>query len=146
MRNPVNRAPRPRSESPSWERRKQRLVQVYVYDQAIDRPTYDRELTTLDEALTFANLELRDAELGDMDLEAAMGFTRCLLTSTSKLWEVASAPRKRILQTLVFPEGVTFDGKGLGTPATSFIFSLLGAETRDYEELVEPKGVEPSTS
>jgi len=128
------------------ERRKQRLVQAYVYDQAIDRPTYDRELTTLDEALTFANLELRDAELEDMDLEASLGYARSLLTSTSKVWGVASAPRKRLLQTLVFPEGVTFDGKGLGTPATSFIFSLLGAESCDQEVLVEPKGVEPSTS
>ena len=128
------------------ERRKQRLVQAYVYDQAIDRPTYDRELTTLDEALTFANLELRDAELEDLDLEAALGFARSLLTSTSKIWEVASAPRKRLLQTLIFPEGVTFDGKGLGTPVTAFIFSLLGAETCDLEEMVEPKGVEPSTS
>lgn len=128
------------------ERRKQRLVQAYVYDQAIDRPTYDRELTTLDEALTFANLELRDAELEDLDLEAALGFARSLLTSTSKIWEVASAPRKRLLQTLIFPEGVTFGGKGLGTPVTAFIFNLLGAETYELEDLVEPKGVEPSTS
>jgi hypothetical protein len=79
------------------ERRKQRLVQAYVYDQA-------------------------------------------------KVWKVASAPRKRLLQALIFPEGVTFDGKGLGTPATSFIFSLLGGESCDVENLVEPKGVEPSTS
>lgn len=127
------------------ERRKQRLVQAYVYDQAIDRPTYDRELTTLDEALTFANLELRDAELEDLDLEASLGYARCLLTSTSKVWGVASAPRKRLLQTLVFPEGVTFDGKGLGTPATSIVFSLLGAETCNLEDLVEQKGFEPST-
>ena len=128
------------------ERRKQRLAQAYVYDQAIDRPTYDRELTTLDEALTFANLELRDAELEDLDLEAALGFARSLLTSTSKIWGVASAPRKRLLQTLIFPEGVTFDGKELGTPATAFIFNLLGAEPCDVKDLVEPKGVEPSTS
>jgi site-specific DNA recombinase len=128
------------------ERRKQRLVQAYVYDQAIDRRTYDQEFATLDESLTFANLELRDAQLEDLDLEAALGFARSLLTNTSKLWEVASAPRKRSLQTLIFPEGVTFDGEGLGTPTTAFIFSLLGAETYDLEVLVEPKGVEPSTS
>ncbi len=128
------------------ERRKQRLVQAYVYDQAIDRPTYDRELTTLDEALTFASLELRDAQLEDLDLEAALGYARSLLSNTSKVWEAASAPRKRSLQTLIFPEGITFDGKGLGTPATTFIFSLLDAGICDLEEMVEPKGIEPSTS
>jgi site-specific DNA recombinase len=128
------------------ERRKQRLVQAYVYDQAIDRPIYDREVTTLDEALTFASLELRDAELEDLDLEATLGFSRSLLTSTSEIWTVASAPRKRTLQPLIFPEGVTFDGKGLGTPATAFVYSLLGSESCGEKDLVEPKGIEPLTS
>ena len=41
------------------ERRKQRLVQAYVYDQAIDRPTYDKELAALDESLTLANWNSR---------------------------------------------------------------------------------------
>ena len=90
-------------------------------------------------------MELRDAELEDLDLEAALGYARSLLTSTSKIWEVASAARKGSLQTLIFPEGVTFDGKGLGTPITAFVFSLLGAELCDKEELVEQKGFEPST-
>jgi hypothetical protein len=36
-------------------------------------------------------------------------------------WEVAGAPGKRRLQTLIFPEGVTFDGNGLGTPVIAFI-------------------------
>lgn len=128
------------------ERRKQKLVHAYIYDQAIDRPTYDRELATLDESLTFASLELRDAQIEDLDLEASLGFGRSLLTNTSKLWTLASAPRKRRLQTLIFPEGITFDGKELGTPVTAFIYSLLGAEGRDEVNLVEPKGVEPSTS
>ena len=99
--------------------------------------------------LTAADLLLeRAAEIqaaNDLDLEAALGYARSVLSNTSKVWEVASAPRKRSFQTLIFPEGVTFDGKGLGTPTTTFIFSLLGAETYDLEDLVEQKGFEPST-
>src|SRR5262249_7579596 len=127
------------------ERRKQKLVRAYIYDQAIDRPTYDRELATLEESLTFTNLELRDTQIEDLDLEASLGFGRSLLTNTSKLWTLANAPRKRRLQALIFPEGITFDGEVLGTPVTTFIYRMLGAETGDEVSLVEQKGFEPST-
>ena len=42
------------------EQRKKRLVQAYIYDQAIDRATYDAELAGFEEVLTFTSLELRD--------------------------------------------------------------------------------------
>ena len=52
--------------------RKKRLVQAYIYDQAIDRATYDAELAGLEEALTFTSLELRDAAIEDFDMEASL--------------------------------------------------------------------------
>lgn len=128
------------------ERRKQRLVHAYVYDEALDRPTYDRELVTLDESLTCAHLELGNAQEEDLDLEAALGYARPLLSSTSDLWQTVPAPEKRTLQPLVFPKGVTFDGRALGTPATACIFNMLGQNQAGRVSLVEPKGVEPSTS
>ena len=57
----------------------------------------------------------------DLDLESALNTASVLLTSTSSVWETASAPKKRSLQPLLFPEGVTFDGKAIGTPATAFV-------------------------
>ena len=105
-------------------------------DQAIDRPTYDRELAELDEALTFGQLELRDAELEDFDMEAALGFARHLLSRAYKLWDTATSEQKRRLQPLIFPEGVTFDGEALGTPVTSLLFSYLGTIETGGEGLV----------
>ena len=125
------------------EARKKRLVQAYIYDQAIDRATYDRELAELDEALTFGQLELRDAELEDFDMEAALGFARHLLTRTYKLWDTATSEQKRRLQKLIFPEGVTFDGEALGTQVTSLLFSYLGAIETGREGLVAHTGFEP---
>jgi site-specific DNA recombinase len=127
------------------DRRKQRLVQAYVYDQALDRPTYDRELLSLDESLTLANLELRDAQFEDLDLEAALGYASALLISTSRIWQTATAPKKRRLQPLLFPEGITFDGEAIGTPVTAFVFSVLGQQQAGMDKLVEQKGLEPST-
>jgi site-specific DNA recombinase len=127
------------------EHRKKRFIEAYVVEQAIDRETYQREVAAADEALTLLNLELHDAALEDLDLEAALGFANHVLTRTSTLWEAATSDQKRRLQTLIFPEGLTFDGKALGTPATAFIFRLLAPGQAGLEELVEQKGFEPST-
>ena len=80
------------------ERRKQKLVHAYIYDQAIDRPTYERELSTLDESLTFASLELRDVQIEDLDLEGALGFGRSLLTNKRFLGRVDTFRRKGGMQ------------------------------------------------
>lgn len=124
------------------EHRKKRFVEAYVVEQAIDRPTYQRAIAEADEALPLLHLELHDATLEDLDLEAALGFASHLLTRTSALWEAADASQKRRLQTLVFPESLTFDGNALGTPATASIFRLLGPETSGEVKLVEQKRLE----
>jgi hypothetical protein len=125
------------------EQRKKRLVQAYIYDQAIDRATYDEELAGLEEALTFTSLELRDAAMEDFDMEASLGFARAVMTRTYQLWEAADPDQKRHLQKLIFPEGVSFDGEALRTPVTALIFSVLRPETIDRERMVAHTGFEP---
>ena len=129
------------------EQRKKRLVKAYIYDQAIDRATYDDELAGLEEALTFTSLELRDAAVEDFDMEASLGFARAVMTRTYQLWEAADPDQKRRLQKLIFPEGVTFDGEAheeaLGTPVTALIFSALGSEMTGNASLVAHTGFEP---
>jgi site-specific DNA recombinase len=127
------------------EHRKKRFVEAYVVEQAIDRTTYQREIAAADEALTLLHLELHDATLEDLDLEAALGFASHVLTRTSTLWEAASPEQKRRLQTLIFPEGITFDGEALETPVTALLFRLLGPDQTGEVNLVEQKGFEPST-
>jgi site-specific DNA recombinase len=126
------------------ELRKKRLVQAYVYDQALDRATYDQEMGGLDEALTFAHLELRDSEIEGFDMEASLGFARVVMSRTCQLWEQSDADQKRRLQTLVFPEGVTFNGKAFGTPVTALIFNLLGPDLDGVAQMVSPAGFEPA--
>ena len=127
------------------EHRKKRFIEAYVVEQAIDRASYQREIAAADEALTLLHLELHHASLEDLDLEAALGFANHVLTRTSTLWEAADPSQKRRLQTLIFPEGLTFDGNALETPATALIFRLLGPNQNTEVDLVEQKGFEPST-
>ena len=129
------------------EQQKKRLVKAYIYDQAIDRATYDDELAGLEEAQTFTSLELRDAAVEDFDMEASLGFARAVMTRTYQLWEAADSDQKRRLQKLIFPEGVSFDGEAhgeaLGTPVTALIFSVLGPEMTEKAGLVAHTGFEP---
>ena len=127
------------------DHRKKRYTEAYVIDQSIDRAIYQREVAAADEALTLLQLELHDAALEDLDLEAALGFANHVLTRTCALWEAASAEQKRRLQALIFPKGLTFDGRALGTPATAFIFRVLDPGETGLDELVQPGGVEPPT-
>lgn len=82
------------------ERRKQRLVEAYIYEGAIDQATYDRELGTLEEALTLANLELHGTGLEDLEIEASLGFASHVLSSTWRLWKESGPEPKRKLQRL----------------------------------------------
>lgn len=127
------------------ERRKARLVETYVYEQALDRKTYDQQLAGLAATRTELELELYESSLDDLDLEAALGFARHLLTRTYALWEMVTAAQKRELQGLIFPAGVAFDGERLGTPETALLFSILRPSGEGLEGLVEQKGFEPST-
>lgn len=128
------------------EHRKKRYTEAYVVEQAIDRPTFEREVAAADETLTLLQLELHEAAVEDLDLEASLGFANHVLTRTSALWEAATPDQKRRLQPLIFPEGLTFDGEALGTPVTTLFFRMLAPVQGHEVNLVEPKGVEPSTS
>jgi site-specific DNA recombinase len=127
------------------ERRKHRLVEAYIYQQAIDRATYDRELAGIEDATTLANLELHETAVDDLDLDGALGFARHVLTRTCKLWQEANSSQKRRLQALIFPKGVTFDGNRLGTPEIASIFNWLRPSLVGEVKMVEQKGLEPST-
>jgi hypothetical protein len=43
----------------------------------------------------------------------------------------------------MFPEGLSFDKKGFGTPVTHSIYKLLASDSVDEAVLVAPQGFEP---
>lgn len=125
------------------EARKKRLVQAYIYDQAIDRPTYDPGSRRVGRGPHLRTTGAKRRRARGLRHGSRLGFARYLLTRAYKLWDTATAGQRRRLQTLIFPEGVTFDGEALGTPVTSLLFSYLGAVETGRERLVAHTGFEP---
>ncbi len=60
--------------------------------------------------------------------------------------ENADPEKRRQLQDVFFPAGVTWDGEAFGTPETWFFFSELRTLDREKAGLVDQRGFEPLTS
>ena len=127
--------------------RKRRLVEAYVYDQAVDEATYKAMIDELDEGLTLAVVDLEEAKIDDLDVEHLIRFAETVLESAARMWNEADLEQKQRLQQVIFPEGLAYrKNEGFGTAVTIKLFSYLQPDCAADSRMVEPKGIEPSTS
>jgi hypothetical protein len=105
--------------------KKDRLVDAFVYRQAIDAATYEEQLDKLTEDITLAEMELHDASLDELDVEGVLNFAEHVLLNTSRLWVECSLEQKQRLQSILFPKGVTYSKGAFGTTELSRIFRML---------------------
>jgi hypothetical protein len=123
--------------------RRDRLNEVFIYQQAIDRETYEDHLARLNEQLAVTQLELHDACLEELDVESVLEFARHLLLNAARMWIQASLDQRQRLQSVLFPDGLTYSDGAFGTAATCPVFSYLGVPPGTPYGLVSPTGFEP---
>jgi hypothetical protein len=75
---------------------------------AIDATTYQGMRAKLAEELTIAEMELRDTQADEIEIEAILDFAERVLLNSSNLWKTAAIEQKQRSQQVLFPEGVTF--------------------------------------
>jgi site-specific DNA recombinase len=91
---------------------KAKLEEAFVYQKAIDAVTYQEMRTKLSEDLTLAEMELREAQTEEIEIETVLNYAEMVLTNASNLWKAAPSEQKQRLQQVLFPEGVTYsEGK-----------------------------------
>jgi hypothetical protein len=56
------------------------------------------------------------------DVEGVLGFAEHLVANAGRLWVEGTLEQRQSLQRAVFPEGLTFDGKEVGTGPTCLAF------------------------
>jgi site-specific DNA recombinase len=125
------------------QRRKQSLVEAFIYKREIDRVTYQEQLDKLNEELALAEIGERDARIEELDVQAALSFGEFLLLNAPRLWVEASLEQKQRLQQVFFPRGVQFADGGYRTAQTSMIFYELEEISSQKEGLVALTGIEP---
>jgi hypothetical protein len=123
--------------------RKELLVEAFVYKKQLDQETYQEQLDKLTEEITFAQIEEKDAELQEIDVEAALAFAKYVLGNAARLWAESNPDQKQRLHQLLFPAGVQYSDGVYRTTATSSIFFELGTIADEKEGLVALPGIEP---
>ena len=75
-----------------------RLDEAFLYAQAIDPTSYERQRDKLREELTLAQIDRHAGELEELDVEGILAFAERGLPSASNLWVHASLNQKQRLQ------------------------------------------------
>jgi site-specific DNA recombinase len=119
------------------------LDDAFLYRRAVDQQTYERQRDLLREQVAFAEADLEEAKVEELDVAGLLAFAQQVLTDAARLWEQAAPDQKQRLQRVLFPQGLVFDGAGFGTPVTclAFVESALLAESDSA--VASPTGFEP---
>ena len=56
--------------------------------------------------LTLAEMEEREAQAEEIEIEAVLNYAEMVLTNSSNLWKAASTEQKQRLQQVLLPKGV----------------------------------------
>lgn len=118
-------------------KRRDRMVEAFVYDQAVDRATYEAHLQRLDGEIQSVNLELSRTAVERLSIEELIALAKPLLTGSCELWQRAELQEKRRLQALVFPAGIRCSPEVLRTPETARIYCFQRGSDMQKVEMVE---------
>ncbi len=135
-----------RSRLAALERKKERLVEVYVYQQAIDEETFRSSLDKLNQDIILAKAQLAEIGTDDIDVEPLLEFGEHVATHAGMLWEAASLDQRQSLQRLIFPAGLTYSQEGFRTAPTCILFNSLHGSKGTGTAMVSPTGFEPVLS
>ena len=122
---------------------KDKLQEAFIYQRSISKQEYDEMRAKLAEELALAEMELREAQAEEIEIEAVLDFAQAVLTNASNLWKAAPAGHKQRLQQVLFPEGVTYSEGNYRTAVTCLLFSGVETKGDKKSRLVALPGIEP---
>ncbi len=122
---------------------KQKLINTFIYLQAIDKKTYDEQVDKLNEQIASAELDLNDNWVQELNAEAALNFAEYVLLNPGRLWKEFDLSQKQRLQRVLFPERISYLNGTFGTTKAPIIYSLFETNQTEKSRLASPTGFEP---
>lgn len=122
----------------------ERLDQAFLFERAVDQMTYRTQRDRLRDELAVAELERSDFRSDELDVEGVLTFAEHIFGNLSPLWLNAAVADRRILQTALFPEGLSWDGETFGTAVTIPAFSWLREVSAEESCVASPTRNAPS--
>ena len=123
--------------------KRQKLIEAFVYQHSIEKSIYQEQLELIDDDIALAQLDVHDAKLEELDIEAALNYATNALQNAAKFWIQCSSDQKQNFQRVLFPEGLVFDGESYRTAPTCIAFSYLQGISERKSSLASRTGVEP---
>lgn len=123
--------------------RRQTLQDAFIYEKRIDKTTYETQLDSLQEEMTLAEMELREAKLDESDVESVLKFAEYVMGNVARMWVEFSSDQKQRLQKVLFPEAVTWTGEEVKTDVTCGLFNLLREDSAEKTRMATLLGIEP---
>lgn len=78
------------------------MIDAFLHERSIDKPTYQDQVNLLNEEITLAELETYDTKTEDLDLEAALNFAVRALSNEAAFWNQCSPEQKPRSQRVLF--------------------------------------------
>ena len=123
--------------------KRQRVIDAFLHERSIDRATYQEQLDSLNDEIALVQLEVYDARLEELDVEAALNYATNALRNAAKFWSQCSPDQKQTFQRVLFPEGLVFEGEGFEPLQLVIAFSYLHEISIGESSLASRTGVEP---
>lgn len=127
------------------KRRKDQLVEAFVFQKAIDEDTYREQLGRLNEAMALAEIDQHDQRTEELDIEAVLDFAERVSLNASRLWLEASLEQRQRFQSFLFPERLQVAEGEIRTPVTASFYEELHSFTDPEERMACLEGFEPPT-
>ncbi|MCP4444640.1 MAG: recombinase family protein [Myxococcales bacterium] len=133
------------SQLQELRRRKDRLVEACVHKRLLDEETFRDQMSRVEEDIALARMELHQADLDELDIEAVLAFAEHAMSNAANLWHQFPLELRQRFQAVLFPEGLAHDGEGFGTAETCCAFRYLDRIGSSSASLATPTGFEHSS-
>lgn len=119
------------------KKRKDQLVDAFVFQKAIDQSTYKEQLDRLSEAMALAEIDQHDQRTEELDIEAVLDFAERVSLNAPRLWLEADLNQRQRFQSLLFPGGLQVLKGEIRTPVSTSFYEDLSQLTACGERLVD---------
>ena len=109
----------------------------------IDEGLYKEKTEEIEGEILVKTVELNETKIELNDVESCVNYCVFFLSNIARLWSDAKLDLRQRFQNLIFPAGITFDGKFFGTVKMSSIFNYLQPKNLPQFPLAAPRGFEP---
>jgi len=118
------------------EKRRQRLVDAFIYKQAIDQKMFRDQLENLEAEIGSLRIDADDGQADDLEIKAVLQFAQRMLSNPVEFWQAAPLDQKQRFQRVLCPNGIAVTAQGISEPpVTPRIFNMLQEKCADNGSL-----------